>query len=56
MSAQDFDGGYAFAGLIGHGDAFVLRDPAASVPVSGTPTMSSWWAASERPPSRPPSP
>ena len=27
-SAMDFDGGYALAGLIGHGDAFVLRDPA----------------------------
>jgi amidophosphoribosyltransferase len=28
----DFDGGYALAGIIGHGDAFVLRDPAASAP------------------------
>ncbi len=27
-SALDFDGGYALAGMIGHGDAFVLRDPA----------------------------
>ncbi len=26
-SARDFDGGYVIAGLIGHGDAFVLRDP-----------------------------
>lgn len=26
-AAKDFDGGYAMAGLIGHGDAFVLRDP-----------------------------
>ena len=26
-SAQDWDGGYAMAGLVGHGDAFVLRDP-----------------------------
>jgi len=26
-SANDFDGGYVMAGLIGHGDAFVLRDP-----------------------------
>jgi amidophosphoribosyltransferase len=26
-AASDFDGGYAMAGLIGHGDAFVLRDP-----------------------------
>ena len=23
----DFDGGYAMAGLLGHGDAFVMRDP-----------------------------
>lgn len=27
-SAEDWDGGYAMAGLFGHGDAFVLRDPA----------------------------
>jgi amidophosphoribosyltransferase len=27
-SAADWDGGYAMAGLLGHGDAFVLRDPA----------------------------
>ena len=26
-SAADWDGGYAMAGLFGHGDAFVLRDP-----------------------------
>ncbi|GIV33667.1 MAG: amidophosphoribosyltransferase [Chitinophagales bacterium] len=26
-SIKDFDGGYAMAGLIGHGDAFVMRDP-----------------------------
>lgn len=26
-SAEDWDGGYAMAGLFGHGDAFVLRDP-----------------------------
>ncbi len=26
-SALDWDGGYAMAGLVGHGDAFVLRDP-----------------------------
>ena len=26
-SAKDFDGGYVMTGLIGHGDAFVLRDP-----------------------------
>src|SRR5690606_20353900 len=26
-AAADWDGGYAIAGLIGHGDAFVMRDP-----------------------------
>lgn len=26
-SAKDFDGGYAMAGMFGHGDSFVLRDP-----------------------------
>lgn len=48
-SALDFDGGYALAGLIGHGDAFVLRDPAGIRPAH-------WYAddevvvvASERP-------
>ncbi|HET8855009.1 MAG TPA: amidophosphoribosyltransferase [Salinimicrobium sp.] len=27
-SAKNWDGGYAMAGLLGHGDSFVLRDPA----------------------------
>jgi amidophosphoribosyltransferase len=27
-SARDWDGGYAMGGLMGHGDAFLLRDPA----------------------------
>ena len=26
-ATKDFDGGYAMAGLVGHGDAFVVRDP-----------------------------
>ncbi|RXG24234.1 amidophosphoribosyltransferase [Leeuwenhoekiella aequorea] len=26
-ASRDWDGGYAMAGLLGHGDAFVLRDP-----------------------------
>jgi len=26
-SSRDFDGGYAMAGMVGHGDAFVYRDP-----------------------------
>jgi amidophosphoribosyltransferase len=49
QSAADFDGGYALAGLIGHGDAFVLRDPSGIRPAF-------WYAddgvvvvASERP-------
>ncbi|HQV75144.1 MAG TPA: amidophosphoribosyltransferase [Flavobacteriales bacterium] len=49
QSAVDFDGGYALAGMIGHGDAFVLRDPAGIRPAY-------WYAddevvvvASERP-------
>ncbi len=26
-AARDFDGGYVMAGIIGHGDSFILRDP-----------------------------
>jgi len=32
-SSRDWDGGYAMAGMLGHGDAFVLRDPAGIRPV-----------------------
>lgn len=32
-SAGDWDGGYAMMGLLGHGDAFVLRDPNGIRPV-----------------------
>ncbi len=32
-SCKKWDGGYVIAGLIGHGDAFVLRDPAGIRPV-----------------------
>ena len=32
-ASRDWDGGYAMAGLLGHGDAFVLRDPSAIRPV-----------------------
>ncbi len=31
-AARDFDGGYVMAGMIGHGDAFILRDPLAIRP------------------------
>ncbi len=49
MSAMDFDGGYAFAGLIGHGDAFVLRDPAGIRPCFWYADEEFVVAASERP-------
>ncbi len=32
-ASREWDGGYVIAGLIGHGDAFVLRDPAGIRPV-----------------------
>lgn len=32
-AAKNWDGGYAMAGLLGHGDGFVLRDPAGIRPV-----------------------
>ena len=32
-AAKNWDGGYAMAGLLGHGDAFVLRDPSGIRPV-----------------------
>ena len=32
-AAKNWDGGYAMAGLLGHGDSFVLRDPAGIRPV-----------------------
>jgi amidophosphoribosyltransferase len=31
-ASRDWDGGYVMAGLLGHGDAFVLRDPSAIRP------------------------
>ena len=27
-ASRNWDGGYAMAGMVGHGDAFVMRDPA----------------------------
>ena len=32
-ASKNWDGGYAMAGLLGHGDSFVLRDPAGIRPV-----------------------
>ncbi|MBK9599708.1 MAG: class II glutamine amidotransferase [Flavobacteriales bacterium] len=49
QSAIDFDGGYALAGLIGHGDAFVLRDPAGIRPCFWYADDEVVVAASERP-------
>jgi len=32
-ASKNWDGGYAMAGLLGHGDSFVLRDPVGIRPV-----------------------
>ncbi|MCW5899910.1 MAG: class II glutamine amidotransferase [Flavobacteriales bacterium] len=48
-SAADFDGGYALAGLIGHGDAFVLRDPSGIRPAYWYADEEVVVVASERP-------
>ena len=48
-AAQDFDGGYAIAGLIGHGDAFVLRDPSGIRPAYYYKDDEILVVASERP-------
>ncbi|MBK8498415.1 MAG: amidophosphoribosyltransferase [Flavobacteriales bacterium] len=48
-SAMDFDGGYALAGMIGHGDAFVLRDPAGIRPAFWYADEEVVVVASERP-------
>jgi len=48
-SALDFDGGYALAGMMGHGDAFVLRDPAGIRPTYWYADEEVVVVASERP-------
>ena len=48
-SASDFDGGYAMCGLLGHGDAFVLRDPNGIRPAYWYENDEVVVAASERP-------
>lgn len=48
-SSQDWDGGYAIAGLIGHGDAFVFRDPNGIRPVFWYEDDEVVAVASERP-------
>jgi len=48
-SAKKWDGGYAMAGLFGHGDAFVLRDPSGIRPAFFYEDDEVVVAASERP-------
>ncbi len=48
-SAANWDGGYAMAGLLGHGDAFVLRDPAGIRPAYYYQDEEVIVVASERP-------
>ncbi len=48
-SASNWDGGYAMAGLLGHGDAFVLRDPAGIRPAYFYQDEEVIVVASERP-------
>lgn len=48
-SAKKWDGGYAIAGLFGHGDAFVLRDPSGIRPAFYYDDEEVTVVASERP-------
>lgn len=48
-ASEDWDGGYAMAGLFGHGDAFVLRDPAGIRPTFWYDDDEVCVVASERP-------
>jgi len=48
-AAEDFDGGYVMCGLVGHGDAFVLRDPNGIRPVFHYQDDEVIVVASERP-------
>ena len=49
-ATRDFDGGYAMAGMVGHGDAFVLRDPNGIRPAYYFEDDEVCVVASERPP------
>ncbi len=49
-ASREFDGGYAMCGLIGHGDAFVLRDPNGIRPAYWYEDDEICVVASERPP------
>lgn len=48
-ASEDWDGGYAMAGLLGHGDAFVLRDPSGIRPTYWYEDEEVCVVASERP-------
>lgn len=48
-SAKTWDGGYTIAGIFGHGDAFVMRDPAGIRPAYYYQDEEVFVAASERP-------
>lgn len=48
-ASSDWDGGYAMAGLFGHGDAFVLRDPSGIRPAFWYEDDEICVVASERP-------
>ena len=48
-ASHDWDGGYAMAGLFGHGDAFVLRDPSGIRPAYWFENDEVCVVASERP-------
>ncbi|MBT8252900.1 MAG: amidophosphoribosyltransferase, partial [Bacteroidia bacterium] len=48
-AAKNWDGGYAMAGLLGHGDSFVLRDPAGIRPAYYYKDEEIVVVASERP-------
>lgn len=48
-ASEDWDGGYAMAGLFGHGDAFVLRDPSGIRPAYWYEDDEICAVASERP-------
>jgi amidophosphoribosyltransferase len=49
-STRDFDGGYVMCGLLGHGDAFVVRDPNGIRPAFWYEDDEVCVVASERPP------
>ncbi len=49
-ATRDFDGGYAMCGMLGHGDAFVLRDPHGIRPAYWYEDDEVCVVASERPP------